>query len=500
MAAAGIELVRRASEWTHRTAMIAKGHASTYGELLDRSARLARELLDGSSDLGEQRVVLLVAPGEDYVVAQWAIWQAGGIVVPVTAAQAPREWTHVLDDSSASAAVVDPSCPAFRGLAQARGLRVVDVEAGGALRADLPGVGPERRAMILYTSGTTSTPKGVVLTHANIEAEITCLIEAWAWTRDDRILHVLPLNHTHGIINVLGCALWAGAACELLPRADADAIWDRLGSGELTLFMAVPTIYRRLVTAWEAAPPDRQRAWSRGAGQLRLMVSGSAALPVGVLERWREITGHVLLERYGMTEIGMALSNSIDGERRPGFVGAPLPRVDVRLRDESGDEVPAGQPGEIQVKGPGVFLEYWGRGDASASAFVDGWFRTGDIAVCEGGMYRILGRSSVDIIKTGGYKVSALEVEEVLREHPDVSDCAVVGIDDPEWGERVSVAVVSRSGGPIGLDQIRQWARTRMAGYKMPGRLIMVGDLPRNLMGKVSKPEVKRLFETAGQG
>jgi malonyl-CoA/methylmalonyl-CoA synthetase len=401
----------------------------------------------------------------------------------------------VLVDSGASAAVVHASYPAFGPLARERGLRVVDPGEGPAVGPDLPGVSRDRRALILYTSGTTSSPKGAVLTHANIEAEITCLIDAWGWSPDDRILHVLPLNHTHGLINVLACALWAGACCDMLPRADVERVWDRFGRGDLSLFMAVPTIYRRLVAAWDGADQPRRQVWSEGARRLRLMVSGSAALPVGLLERWRQITGHVLLERYGMTEIGMAISNPLAGERRPGCVGVPLPRVEVRLCDEAGAEVPPGQPGEIHVKGPGVFLEYWGRRDATAEAFEAGWFRTGDISVLERGMYRILGRSSVDIIKTGGYKVSALEIEDVLREHSDVSDCAVVGIDDPEWGERVSAAVVSRSGAPVEVDDLRAWARGRMAAYKLPASVVTVEELPRNAMGKVSKHDVKRLFD-----
>ena len=177
------------------------------------------------------------------------------------------------------------------------------------------------------------------------------------------------------------------------------------------------------------------------------MVSGSAALPVNVLEQWRKISGHVLLERYGMTEIGMALSNPLHGERRPGFVGVPLPGMAVRLVDEQGQEVPSGTPGEIEVQGPSVFREYWRRPGVTEAAFRDGWFRTGDIAVVEQGYYRILGRSSVDIIKTGGYKVSALEIEEVLREHLAIREAAVVGLPDPEWGERVGAAVVLASRG-----------------------------------------------------
>ena len=231
----------------------------------------------------------------------------------------------------------------------------------------------------------------------------------------------------HGIVNVLACALWSGARCDMLGQFDALETWARIARGDLTLFMAVPTIYHKLIAAWEAAPPERRREWSAGCGRMRLMVSGSAALPVRTLERWREISGHTLLERYGMTEIGMALSNPLRGERRPGFVGTPLPGVEVRLVDERGAPVVAGTPGELQVRGPTVFLEYWRRPDATAAAFQDGWFRTGDVAALERGSYRILGRSSVDIIKTGGYKISALEIEEVLRTHPAVAECAVGG-------------------------------------------------------------------------
>jgi malonyl-CoA/methylmalonyl-CoA synthetase len=280
----------------------------------------------------------------------------------------------------------------------------------------------------------------------------------------------------------------------MLPRFDADEVWDRIARGDLTLFMAVPTIYARLIAAWEASPPARRRSLSEASARMRLMVSGSAALPVSVLESWRRITGHTLLERYGMTEIGMALSNPLVGERRAGSVGAPLPGVDVRLVDEAGDIVAEGMPGEIEVRGAGVFREYWNRPDATRAAFRDGWFRTGDIAVVERGAYRILGRSSVDIIKTGGYKVSALEIEEVLREHGDVSECAVVGVPDEEWGERVCAAIVARAGAPLDVETLRDWAHERLAPYKVPGHVLVVPELPRNAMGKVTKPDVARLF------
>jgi malonyl-CoA/methylmalonyl-CoA synthetase len=227
---------------------------------------------------------------------------------------------------------------------------------------------------------------------------------------------------------------------------------------------------------------------------MRLMVSGSAALPVSVLEKWEGISGHRLLERYGMTEIGMALSNPLNGERRPGFVGVPLPGVDVRLVDGEGRIVEPGTPGEIEVRGPGVFLEYFGLPDQTRDAFRESWFRTGDVGVVEDGCYRIVGRQSVDIIKTGGYKVSALEIEEALRAHPDIVECAVVGIADPEWGERVAAAVVARQGGAVGLDSLRTWARPLLAAHKIPTRLLVVQDLPRNAMGKIMKSQVRALF------
>jgi len=295
-------------------------------------------------------------------------------------------------------------------------------------------------------------------------------------------------------VNVLACALWSGARCDMLGQFDALETWARIARTDLTLFMAVPTIYHKLIAAWEAAPPEQRREWSAGCGRMRLMVSGSAALPVRTLERWREISGHTLLERYGMTEIGMALSNPLRGERRPGFVGTPLPGVEVRLVDERGAPVVAGTPGELQVRGPTVFLEYWRRPDATAAAFQDGWFRTGDVAALERGSYRILGRSSVDIIKTGGYKISALEIEEVLRTHPAVAECAVVGVEDAEWGERVCAALELAPACDLTLSELQGWVKERLAPYKVPRALSVVRALPRNALGKVMKPEVAKLF------
>ncbi len=463
---------------------------------------MASTLLAGREDLGEERVAFLVTPGFPWVVLQWGIWRAGAIAVPLPLNTPKSELEYFIDDTKASTLVFDASAEAILApIAEERGIRALPYEPALAHQsAKLPDIASERRAMILYTSGTTNRPKGVVTTHANVTAQIMCLVEAWEWSADDRIVLCLPLHHVHGIINVVACALWSGAICEMLPRFDANAVWERIAAGRATLFMAVPTIYVKLIAAWEAVSPERRAALSEACSKLRLMVSGSAALPVSTLERWKEISGHTLLERYGMTEIGMALSNPLRGERVPGSVGTPLPTVEVQLVGENGQPVAPGTAGEIEVRGPSVFAEYWGKPDATRDAFRAGWFRTGDTALIENGVYRILGRTNIDILKTGGHKVSALEIEEALREHPAVAECAVVGVPDPEWGERVAAALVLKDGGALDLPALRNWAKEFLAAHKLPSRLLVLDALPRNAMGKVTKPAIAKMFRTADGG
>jgi malonyl-CoA/methylmalonyl-CoA synthetase len=451
----------------------------------------------GQADLDQARIAFFVPPSCAHVAVQRGIWRAGGVAVPLALSHPAPELEYVLTDAEVQALVVARAyLPLLAPVAERVGVRVL--VADEALSAEpceeLPHIGAPRRAMIIYTSGTTGRPKGVVTSHANLGAQVAALVEAWGWRPSDRILHVLPLHHVHGIVNALCSPLAVHATCEMLAAFDAEVVWTRLASGDITVFTAVPTVYHRLIAAWDAAPEATQRAWSSGAKGLRLMMSGSAALPVTTLERWRAMTGHTLLERYGMTEIGMALSSPLDGERRPGFVGAPLPGVELRLVNEAGDVVSGDEPGELEVRGPNVFREYWKRPAETAAAFRDGWFRTGDMAVLEGGSYRLMGRTSVDIIKTGGYKVSALEIEEVLRTHPAVSDCAVLGLADAEWGECVSAAVELSPGVTLTLPDLQQWAKARLAPYKVPRALQIVDALPRNAMGKVVKPEVATLF------
>ncbi len=513
-----------------RTALVDGDGAWSYGDLLCHADRfrdlfLARSGIAPGANLAGERVAFLVPPGRMHVAVQWGVWRAGGIAVPLALSHPRRELEYGLDDAKPCIVVADPApehADALLRAADSRGAEAVllgevdavsslGLPASGRAVSPCPTPDPGDGALIIYTSGTTGRPKGALSTHANVAAQCRSMVAAWGWSRDDRILHVLPLHHVHGIVNALCCALWSGAACEFGAPAPV-AVWERLAAGGITLFMAVPATYGRLIRAWEEAPADLQRRWSRGARELRLMVSGSAALPVAVFQRWREITGQVLLERYGATEIGMALSNPLAGERRPGGVGQPLPEVEVRLVDGDGHLVdgdghsvegtghPAvGESGQLAVRGPQVFKGYWGRPEETAAAFRDGWYLTGDEARLEDGGWRILGRRSVDILKTGGYKVSALEVEELYREHPAVQDVAVVGAPDDEWGQRVCAAWTpsartAASGADPTADQLRAWGKVRLAPYKVPRDFQMVERLPRNAMGKVRKAEVVSIF------
>jgi malonyl-CoA/methylmalonyl-CoA synthetase len=492
----GIPLIDQAEKIRNKTAVVAASHAYSYEELSLASRRVASHLLGNKRDLRETRVAFLIPPGFHYLAIQWGVWRAGGVCVPLSLSHPRPELEYVIRDSDAEIVFAHPDfAERLRPVMDSSRRRFVLTSA--ALKAKLsilPKIHKNRRAMILYTSGTTGQPKGVVTSHGNIEAQIRSLISAWEWTDKDHILNVLPLNHVHGIINVVACALYAGATCEFGPGFDAEAAWERFMKGGITLFMAVPTIYVKLISTWEASPPSQRKAMSAACLRLRLMVSGSAALPVSVLKKWKTISGHVLLERYGMTETGMILSNALHGKRFPGYVGTPLPGVQVRLAGEEGGAVQPGTQGEILVKGPGVFREYWRRPEETKKAFQGGWFRTGDIAVSKKGRYRILGRKSLDIIKTGGYKVSALEVEEELRAYPVIADCAVVGLADPEWGQRVCAAVVLKSEKNTNLDALRAWLKGRLAKYKIPKSYLLLGNLPKNALGKVSKPELIKLF------
>ena len=356
----------------------------------------------------------------------------------------------------------------------------------------LPQIKKDRKAMILYTSGTTSKPKGVVSTHANIEAQISSLVEAWDWHKSDFIPLILPLHHIHGIINSLSCPLWIGAKVDILGAFEVEKVVKAVCENDYTVFTAVPTIYFSLIDKLESMNKKELDLTKEKFKAMRLMMSGSAALAPEIHKKWSELTGQALLERYGMTEIGMALSNPLNGEKRPGSVGQALPKVEICLMEENKVITEENIPGEIMIKGPQVFLEYWNQERTTENSFFEGWFKTGDVAELVDGYYKILGRDSVDIIKSGGYKISALEIEDVLLRHPMIKECAVVGIADQKWGEVVAVALCSSE--DLTLEEIQTWSLDFLSDYKIPRKLKILEKLPKNAMGKIVKSEIKNIF------
>ena len=493
-----ITLIENAFNHLDRIAISDNNQNYTYRQLLDASQKIAITLLEDKKDLNEARIAFIVAPSFEYACIQWGIWRAGGIAVPLCVKYPFDAIKYVIEDVQAEAVVFSYGYRALiEPLFQDFELRRISIEAVMLSlekeKLRLPQISLDRRGMIIYTSGTTGRPKGVVSTHKNIEAQIKSLVTSWEWTKEDHILNILPLHHVHGIINVLSCALWSGACCEFLEKFEAKKVFDVFCRQEVDLFMAVPTIYYRLIHYWKELTAADQQKITASFKDFRLMVSGSAALPISTLDEWEKISGHTLLERYGMTEMGMAISNPYRGNRKPGHIGVALAGVTIRIADENNRTVVDGISGEIQVKGPNVFKEYWGKPYETEGSFIDGWFKTGDIAVFEKGSYKILGRNSVDIIKSGGYKISALEIEEVLRRHPAIEDCAVVGIPDEEWGEIIGASLIMTRD-QENTTAIKEWLKDRLSGYKIPRKYLIQTDLPRNVMGKVTKKVLQKIF------
>lgn len=528
-------LFSRCLSCRNRTAIVDRHGNHSYASILAQSVALKRRLDGFLQGKSQQRIAFLCPNDSQYVVSQWACWLGENIAVPLYREHPQPLLEYYIKDSQSSVLVAtEEYADRLQPIAGELGLPLVLTDLKRSTVED--NTTPiskqtiedwkrlkKKDAQILYTSGTTGPPKGVVTTHHNIYVQALALISCWEYSPSDVILHTLPLHHTHGILNALVAPLFAGSTCVMLPKFEAYEVWKHLlepppGVPHPTVFMAVPTIYARLIQHYKTQFPDsgpysRSKEFVRATctQKIRLMISGSASLPLPVLDQWKEISGHTLLERYGMTEIGMALGNPLHGERKPGFVGKPFPGVKVSIAKQnayaakgydtiaSGDEyrttVTKGhekESGELLVKGPNVFKEYWNRPEATKEAFtLDGWFKTGDTAQFVDGAYRILGRTSCDIIKSGGYKISALDVERHLLAHPNIRDCAVVGLPDLTWGERVACAVALKDPeGELTLQSLREWGRTHMDAAMIPVFLKVMDDIPRNAMGKVNKKDI----------
>ncbi|MFE9818450.1 acyl-CoA synthetase [Streptomyces sp. NBC_00236] len=436
---------------------------------------------------GADRVAVWATPTAQTVVAVVAALRAGVPAVPLNPKTGERELAHIVADSAPStvlASAGDVLPPALAGL------RRLDVSVAAPARADteFPEPSPESPALVVYTSGTTGPPKGAVLPRRAIASSLDALEDAWQWTGDDVLVHALPLFHVHGLIlGVLG-PLRRGGSVRHLGRFSTEGVARELSSGGTMLF-GVPTMYHRLAEA--LADPSASDGLTKALAGARLLVSGSAALPVHDHERIAAATGRRVIERYGMTETLMNTGVRADGEPRPGTVGAPLRGVELRLVEEDG--TPLADPasiGEIQVRGPNLFTEYLNRPDATAAALTaDGWFRTGDMATLDpDGYVRIVGRKATDLIKSGGYKIGAGEIENALLDHPGVREAAVTGEPDPDLGERVVAWVVPADpAAPPSAAELADHVAAQLSPHKRPRTVRYLDALPRNDLGKIMK-------------
>ena len=488
-----LKVFKQLNSFKERIAIESEGSEFSYAQMIERSDLIASFLLDEEKDLMEEKIGFLMSPNVDYICTLWGIWKAGGVAVPLSLSAKKSELDHYISDCEIKMIITSDSCKQKENIPDKNNLQIWKLE--DLLlenKRKLPDLTYERKAMILYTSGTTNKPKGVVHTHKNVEAQISALVEAWEWTKEDHIPLFLPLHHIHGIINSLSCPLFIGAKVTMLGPFDAEKVCSEVVSKNFTVFTAVPTIYFSLIEQLENAMDSKL---SERFKEMRLMMSGSAALAPEIHKKWQQLTGQQLLERYGMTEVGMALSNNINGERRPGSVGVPLPGVEVKLENDEGKTIDnEGEAGQLLIKGPQVFQGYLNLPDKTKESFKDGWFITGDVVMLEKGYYKILGRDSVDIIKSGGYKISALEIEDVLLRNDKIKECAVVGIPDDKWGEIVATALVIKKEA-IKTEEIQQWCSGYLSDYKVPRRIIILDSLPKNSMGKIIKPELKEILK-----
>jgi malonyl-CoA/methylmalonyl-CoA synthetase len=481
-----------------RVAIVDDRESVSFELLAARARAVAGELR--ARGLSGRRVALLVTQGSRWVEALFGIVLADAVAVPLSHLHPEAEQAWFVGASGAAAIVVSEELtPRVAGYAGERPVLPIEVLREGRAESGAVETRADDVALILYTSGTTGKPKGALISHGNLEALARLLGSAWHWSESDTLLHCLPLHHLHGLGIALLTSLLAGGATRMLEKFDAGQLWEQMDHA--TVLMGVPTMHKRLIEALDAADDPTRARWAQNARALRLVTSGSAALPITLGDRWRVLTGRYPLERFGMTEIGVGATNPVDGERVPGSCGPALDGMQIRIVAEDGHDVAPGESGEIWIKGPSVFLGYDGNEQATREAFTDGWFRSGDTATfLDDGYLKILGRTSVDILKSGGYKLSALEIEEVLREHPAVADVAVVGLPDDTWGEIAVAAVIARPGRRHELEgeRLRDFAKERIASYKVPKRVVLLDEFPRNPVGKVMKPELAKRLPRSG--
>ena len=475
-----------------------QGNAISYGDVIELSGRLANVLVDLGVKPGD-RVAVQVEKSAEALMLYLAAARAGAVYLPLNTAYTAGEIRYFLGDAEPTLFVCRPElAEPMRALAAEVGVPRVETlgeKGDGSLmekardaRPDFADVSrsADDLAAILYTSGTTGRSKGAMLSHGNLVSNAEALRDYWRFTAEDRLLHALPIFHTHGLFVATNITLIAGGSLILLPRFDADEVIRLLPRA--TAMMGVPTFYTRLL-----ARPDFTREL---VSHIRLFVSGSAPLSAETHKEFQARTGHAILERYGMTETNMNTSNPYDGERIPGAVGFPLPGVEVRITDpDSGRTLPQGEVGMIEVKGPNVFKGYWRMPEKTKAEFrEDGFFISGDLGfIDDKGYVRISGRGK-DLIISGGFNVYPAEVEGAIEALPGVAECAVIGVPHPDFGEGVLAVAIPKPGAALDERAMQKALGSELAKYKLPKRIFITDTLPRNAMGKVQKKDLREQY------
>ncbi|MCM3877439.1 MAG: AMP-binding protein [Thermoanaerobaculia bacterium] len=499
-------------------AVVWNGHSYSFEEIR-RWARAYVAFLESAGVKRGDRVAVFAETRPELIAAFAGHLSSGVIHVPINTRYKADEARHILEDSGAVAVltqegeechtVLDEILREHKPPHLRHVLPMAAAFPSSPSRKSVSPSSPSKKstsstpsdddvAMLIYTSGTTGKSKGVALSYRALEENTRALMELWRFSPADRLVLALPLYHVHGLCLGVAGAFLTGFTLLLEERFEAARVVEAFANEGATAFMGVPTMYVRLLDHLGAHPETAEPL-----RKARLFTAGSAPLPAADFAAFRERTGHAILERYGMTETLFTLSNPYEGERRPGTVGLPVPGCLMRLVDDEGRDAREGEPGEIHVRGNGLMSAYWGREADTAAAFRDGWFLTGDVAQRDAdGYVTILGRKSVDVIKSGGYKISAREIEDVLRRHPAVKDAAVVGLPDRVWGQRIAAAVVlvepcDAEAAKEACEQIAAFAASHLADFKKPRDLRAVTELPRNTLGKVQK---HLLVKSLGEG
>ena len=482
-----------------RIAIIDAEGEHSYGSLVQQARELAGVLKTKTqapehSGLSADRVRIAFLAGHSAssVLTLLAIWLADAVAVPLDPLMSLPEWQWRLQDLGIDSLVYTPELQAeAHYLAHIAKVQIISSDETAEEQVPLKIEDPGQSALILFGNRIDSRPVPVVHTFSSLAAQTKALVHAWHWQPEDRLLHVLPLSNHHGLICALLGAMAAGCCCELQGAFKVDSVWERLASGEVTLFTAVPTMYQYLLDAWNRQDALQQEAWSSGAEYVRQAIVSPQPVTLSVRQQWEKITGNPLHFKYGITECAMVLHNTLNGEGFHGVTGLPVPGVSLRLVDSNGHETEENL-GELEVRSPQLFSEYFGNTSLTRKHFNHGWFRTGLLAFRNGKSYQLHGHRNLDLIDTGGYKVSAMDIESVLLDYPGIRECAVLGVPCAHWGEVICAFIVPDNEQSVVLHELKKWLAPLIPSYMVPARLEILPRLPRDELGTINKQLLKR--------